>query len=482
MKKLQKYSLLIYILVMGLLTAISAKAQPVTPDSVQILTLKEFYQLILQHHPVASQAELLTEQAKQELRMARGTLDPVFNSKLSRKEFGGKEYYTTWTNTLRIPTWFGPEIRAGFDKAQGQYLNPENKTPENGLSYAGISVPLGQGLFIDERRNTIQQARLAQDIAEADRVKMINKLLLEATKDYRDWQLYYNTMLVYRESLELAAFRLSAVRARVWEGDLAAIDTVEALTEVQNRDVMLQEALLDYNNARLRISQHLWAENNVPLELEAQTIPSVTDTETIVLSTERMQQVLESARTNHPDLRKVDLKGQQLTFERRMATNKLLPKLNADYNVLQRDFFVTPEAFEEEHLGSNYKLGASLSIPLFMREERGKLQLTKVKQQHNTLELAHTTRAVENGILAAYNEWLSLENQIALQERMVDNARTLRNGELTRFQNGESSLFLINTREMKLMEAQVKLLNLKAKYAKARAQLYWAAGSLVADE
>lgn len=482
MKRVQKRISLVLAFAVCLFFYLPGKAQTLQQDSVQVLTIQEFYQLILQHHPVASQAELLTEQARQELRIARGTLDPVFNSKLSRKEFGDKEYYNIWTNTLRIPTWFGPEIRAGFDKTQGQFLNPENQTPENGLSYAGISVPLGQGLFIDERRSTIQQALLFQDIAEADRVKLINKLLLEATKDYWDWQLHHNTMLVFQESLDLASFRLRAVRARVKEGDLAAIDTVEALTEVQTRQVMLQETLLDYNNARLRVAQHLWAEDNVPLELQEQTIPSLAGSEIEPISQQEMQQVLESARANHPDLRKLDLKGQQLNFERRVAADKIRPKLNADYNVLQRDFYVSPEAFEQQHLGSNYKLGVSLIIPLFLREERGKLQLTKAKLQSNALEFTQTVRAVENGILAAFNEWQSLENQIVLQERMVANAETLRNGELIRFQNGESSLFLINTREMKLMEAQVKLLNLRAKYAKAKTLLYWSAGNMEVEQ
>jgi outer membrane protein TolC len=117
-------------------------------------------------------------------------------------------------------------------------------------------------------------------------------------------------------------------------------------------------------------------------------------------------------------------------------------------------------------------------VPLFLREERGKLQLTKAKQQANSLELVQTAREVENNLLAAYNEWQSLEEQIRFQEQMVANANTLRNGEVTRFQNGESSLFLVNSREMKLVEAQVKLYSLITKYAKAKTLLYWSAGQI----
>ncbi|MCJ8166963.1 TolC family protein [Pontibacter sp. E15-1] len=462
------------LLTLGMSGAI-AQAQ----DSVQVLALPDFHQLILQYHPVASQAALLTEQARQELRIARGALDPVIASKVYRKEFGGKEYYNLWNNTLRVPLWFGPELKAGYEKNSGALLNPENSTPSNGLSSVGISVPLGQGLFIDERRAIIRQARLTQDIAEAEKVKLINKLLLQATKDYWDWLLYYRQVQLYEESVELARFRLASVRARVEEGDLAAIDTVEALTEMQSRQVLLQDAAMSYNNARLMVATHLWAANEVPLELQESTIPALTGSELSPLPLDSLRQLLDEARTNHPDLRKLSLKGEQLQIERQFAADKLKPKLNAEYNLLQKDFYLEPEALDRQFMGENYKLGLSFSLPLFLREERGKLQLTKAKQQANSLELTQTTREIENNLLAAYNEWLALEEQIRLQQQMVNNATTLRNGEVIRFQNGESSLFLVNSREMKLLEAQAKLYTLRTKYAKAKTYLYWAAGVMM---
>ncbi|MCC9168150.1 TolC family protein [Pontibacter harenae] len=474
----------VFWMVLFVLTVLGSKPNAVAQvtDSAQVLTLRDFHRLILQYHPVASQAALLTEQARQELRMARGAFDPIISSKLYRKEYNGKEYFTLWNNALRVPTWFGPEFVAGFDQTQGQYLNPENNTPANGLSYAGISVPLGQGLFIDARRATIRQAKLMQEIVEADRIKLINKLLLQATKDYWDWLLFFRETQLYQESLELASFRLNAVKIRAQEGDLAAIDTVEALTEVQNRQVLLEQARLNYNNARLMVATHLWAEDQVPLELQESTIPAILGSELTSLPQDSLQHLLEIAKVNHPDLRKLNLKGQQLQIEQQFAADKLKPKLNVEYNVLQSDFYLNSDVLERQHMGANYKLGVSFSLPLFLREERGKLQLTKAKQQTNNLAFVQTVREVENNLLAAFNEWQALEVQIRLQERMVQNADVLRNGEVIRFQNGESSLFLVNAREMKLMEAQLKLYVLRAKYAKAKTLLYWSAGNIEVDE
>ncbi|GAB3199178.1 TolC family protein [Pontibacter aydingkolensis] len=447
-------------------------------DSVQVLTLQEYQRIILANHPVASQARLLTEQARQELRISRGVFDPEISSKLYRKEFNGKEYYNTWDNTLRVPLWFGPVLKAGYEKNQGQFLNPENSTPENGLSYAGISIPLGQGLFIDERRSVLRQAQLMQDIAEAERVKLINKLLLEATKDYWDWLLQYRTMQLFQEALELADFRLKGVNIRAREGDLAAIDTVEALMVVQDRLVLLQQAQLNYNNNRLQVAVHLWGENGVPLELQENTVPTLLGSELATLQPDSVEQLLEFARNNHPELRKLDLKGDQLAIEQRFAADKLKPKLNIDYNVLQRDFYLGSEALDQQHMGNNYKMGVSFSLPLFLREERGKLQLTRAKQQVNALEFTQTAREVAAAVQAAYNELLALEQQIRTQQQAVANALILRDGEIIRFENGESSLFLINSREVKYLEAQVKLYELRTKYAKAKTYLYWAAGEV----
>ncbi|GHA69204.1 TolC family protein [Pontibacter akesuensis] len=474
MRKRDRYGILLVMLAFVLLGFPQAQAQ----DTAKVLTLQDFHRLILQHHPIASQAALLTEQARQELRIARGTMDPVISSKLYRKEYGGKEYYNLWSNKLRVPLWFGPELVAGFDRNTGQYLNPENTMPPDGLSYAGIAVPLGQGLFIDERRATIRQAKLMQGIAEAERVKLINKLLLEATKDYWEWLLQYRTAQVYQEAQELTEFRLRAVRSRVLEGDLAAIDTVEALMALQERQLLLQQAQLELQNAQLQVAVHLWAEDQVPLELQAHTIPTLTGIDASTVSAQELQSLLAEARSSHPELQKLSLKGEQLQIERTFAANKLLPKLNAEYNVLQRDFYLQPDIMEQDHLQGNYKLGLSFSLPIFLREERGKLQLTKAKLQANSLELVQQTREVENAVLLAYNELQALESQLQLQEQMVANALTLRNGEQIRFENGESSLFLINSREAKLLEAQVKLYTLRTKYAKARTYLYWAAGEI----
>ena len=58
------------------------------------------------------------------------------------------------------------------------------------------------------------------------------------------------------------------------------------------------------------------------------------------------------------------------------------------------------------------------------------------------------------------------------------NYAALQRGEETRFSAGESSLFLVNARENKTLEAFQKLQELKAKFFKAGIGIQWAAGTL----
>ncbi|WP_192821846.1 TolC family protein [Rufibacter sp. LB8] len=446
-------------------------------DSTAVFTVNALLRQITTHHPVARQAALLSEQAKQEIRMARGSFDPSAAVKVSNKELDDKHYYTLWDNVLKVPLWVG-DIKVGYERNTGPNVNGENSTPTQGLHYVGFSLPLAQGLLIDERRATLQLAQQAQALAETERVKLINKLYFEAAKAYWDWAYSYHRWRLLQEGSQLAQVRLQAIKERVIQGDLASIDSVEALIEAQSRLVSANQAQVETQNAALLVSNFLWRENNVPVEIPGGVVPSMVGTEIEVLSPAALADLLETAGQQHPELLKLEVKLNQLDIERRFAQNKLLPKVNLDYNLLGKGTTVGEGWLQDQYFRNNYKIGASVSMPLFLRQERGKLQLTRLKVTSTQLELTQRRRETQNQIQATYNDRLQLETQLALQEQVVANSLVLRNGEQQRFENGESSVFLVNTREMNLLNQQIKLYELKAKYGKAKYLLQWAAGRL----
>lgn len=445
-------------------------------DTTNVFLLSDFYKQILLYHPVVRQAGLLSEQAQQEIRLSRGNFDPKLVSKFYEKEFKGSHYFTTWDNALKIPTWFGIDIKAGFEKNTGEYVSRESVTPDNGLSYIGVSVPIGQGLLIDQRRATLQQAKLLERMAEASKVSMINKLLLEASKDYWDWAFYFQQWQLYNYGYDLAILRFNGVKERAEQGDLPAIDTIEAKIQMQTRAVMLKQAQLEYQNASLILSNYLWTVSDTPVEITDEVIPPDDISAEINLAHDSIDHLMDLAKRNHPELIKIDVKQEQLEIERRYLADKFKPKLNLEYNLLQQGFPVDEAAFDGAYFSNNYKFGFSFEYPIFLRQERGKFQINKLKQISTDFEQQQQGREIVNEIQTHYNTMLLLKDQIELQEEMLVNAIALRNGEQSLFENGESSLFLINSREMNLISSQIKLFELKTKYAKAKAYLAWAAG------
>jgi outer membrane protein TolC len=460
---------------------VSRDGKTIAPAEANTMTSDDFFKLVLRYHPVARQAALLTEQARSEIRFARGNFDPKLEADYENKELNNTFYYHRWNSQLKVPLWIG-ELKTGFERGVGGFVNGENYTPLGGLVFAGVSVPLpiSQDFLIDERRNVLRQAQVFRNIAEAERVKEINKLILNAAKDYWEWYLMYNENVMLQEAYELADLRFRGVAGRVKEGDLAGIDSVEAQAILQDRAIRLREAQVGLLNARIRLSNYLWGEDDTPLELPEVISPERFGAGQIAPDETTLQRLRDLAQANHPELRKLVFKNEQLGIERRFLRDRFKPNLRLNYNFLSSPTgnggAILPSDVNMAFLRNNYKWGFEFSYPLFLRKERGKLALNEIKIEQNDLERRQLGREIQNNIQATYNDLRNLDSLIRLQEQNVTNYRRLRDAELERFNNGESSLFLINSRETKYIEEQVKLFSLRTKYAKERAELLWAAG------
>lgn len=457
-----------------LLSAAGVSAQ----DSLQIMRLRDYYELVLAHHPVVKQAANFSEMARAEIRTARGGFDPLLKSDYEEKKFDQKNYWTRWESKLIVPVWTGADLKIAYDDNNGKLLDNQYAVPQGGLSYVGISVPLGQGLLIDERRATLRQAQQLSRMAEADRVKTINKLLLSAAKTYWEWTFTRERLQFHQEALRLATVRFEAIRARVLFGDLPAIDSLEAFIEVQNRRNVLTQSDLESRNARLIASNFLWNSSGEPVELSPAIFPVFDAADLDTISSEQQNLLLELARVNHPELLKLDAKRSQLEIERRWAAEKLRPKLNFDYNFLEGGVTPWESRPAEWQFNNNYKMGFMFSLPLFLREERGKLGLVKLKIEQLGFDQRQLMREILTEVNTSWNQLNLLGDQIRIQEEQVKNAALMLEGELFRFNNGESSIFLVNTRENALINSRIKLAELKSKYAGSKAYLFWSAGTL----
>lgn len=433
---------------------------------------EDFKNLVLKNHPTVKQANLFPRDAEAEIMQAKGAFDPKLTSYFDRKSFKGIDYYNRWDNVLKIPTWPGVDFKLGYERNTGKYLLEEESSQ---LLVAGLSVPIGQGLIIDARRNTLKQAQLGRNYAEAERQKLINSTIFYAAKSYWDWWFSYQQLQLIQEGYDLADKRFIATRERARVGEQATIDSVEAKITLQDREVALQQAIIELQNYRLALSNYLWSTYETPLELPEDAAPPVAPIRKVDETT--LLALINQAKLQHPEILKLNVKIDQLRIEERFRKEMLKPVFNANFNFIADGFTNKPMSnFENSFSLNNHKLGFEFAMPLFLRKERGKLQQVRIKQQSTGLDLNLARREIMNDVYAAYNEVRNFEKQLKIQQDATQNQEILVRAEQRKFDIGESTLFLINTRESKLIEMRTKVESLKSKYEKALANLAYMAG------
>ena len=169
---------------------------------------------------------------------------------------------------------------------------------------------------------------------------------------------------------------------------------------------------------------------------------------------------------NHPKINALNTKINMLKTEQRLSANMLLPKIDLSYNYLSE-----PSAFDNYRF-QDYKIGVNFAFPIFLRKERAKLKLAKLKVQDTEFDLASERVNLKNKIEAQQVEIASLEKQININNQLVENYNTMLSGEERLFNLGESSLFLINSRENSLVTSQINALKLENEFYNATVNLY----------
>lgn len=423
-------------------------------------SFNEFLGYVKKYHPLVKQANLKINEAQANLMQARGAFDPKIDIDFNEKQFKGNNYYSILNSSFKIPTWYGIELKAGFDNAEGIYVSPENTLPNSGLTSFGISIPVGQGLFINQRMADIRKAKIAQNLNSAERNLQAIEVLYEASISYTNWKRSFDEVKLYENYLENAKIRYNGVSQLITQGDKPAIDSIEAGIIVTTRKLNLEDAKLKLTKAKLELSNYLWLENNVPLELNDELQPE----KTLGLTIKETLQINELNNfdiENHPKIKALDAKIGILKVEKQLKANALLPKLDVSYNYLSE-----PSAIDNYRM-QDYKIGLNFSIPVFLRKERAGLKLAKLKIQDSEFSLQFERKNLENKLKSQQQEIVSLQIQKEYNIKLVQDFSTLLSAEERLFTMGESSLFVINSRENTLVSSQLNAIALENRYFQA---------------
>ncbi len=429
------------------------------------LTFEEYIAYVKKFHPLVKQAELTISEAQAKLMKARGAFDPKIKASYSEKQYDDKQYYGFTNGSFTVPTWFGIELKAAFDNNEGIYINPQNTLPNDGLTSVGITVPIGQNLWINDRMAELKQAKLYQNVAKAEQQILVTNVLYEASISYLSWKQSFEEVKLYENFLKNAQIRHKGIIKSIELGDKPSIDSVEVGITLNSRKLSLEKANLKLNKARLQLSNFIWTENNVPLEISENLYPQ-TSLKLVLPNLLQLDNLAEISAEEHPKLSALENKISIFKVDKNLRVNQILPKIEASYNYLSE-----PSAFDNYRF-EDYKVGVNLSFPLFLRKERAELKLAKIQIQDAEFGYSFEKLNLENKIEAQKREITSYQKQVELNSKLVENYSKMLQGEERLFQVGESSVFLINSRENSLVKSQLDTISLENSYLAAYLNLY----------
>ena len=312
----------------------------------------------------------------------------------------------------------------------------------------------------------VREAKLQLKLSDAQRKLIAIEVLYKASEAYFEWRKSFNEAELYSKYLGFASTRFEGVKKLIQLGDYPAIDSVETGITVRNRQLNLENGKLKLAKAKLYLSNYLWIEN-VPVELGDFVRPEENLIETLeeTLKTDEMMLAVESLES-HPKIQALETKKSMLEVGRQLKANALLPKINVGYN-----FIAEPLSLNSFN-SSDYKFNVDFSFPIFLRKERGGLKMAKLKIQDLDFDIQQQELELKNKIKAQQTEIASLRKQKSVIDNLVKDYMVMLASEERMFSFGESSVFLINSRESNLVSAKLSQISIENQFCISNAELY----------
>ncbi|MDH4153846.1 MAG: TolC family protein [Nitrospira sp.] len=438
-------------------------------------------------HPLLQAVGAERTKARAKILKALGAWEPTF------KNVNHVERYQTWNLTTSPETFdthtvgfsdanlqvghpwgftvFGG-LRSGFgDRANRQLVSmPPDQLAfyhNQHFNYGG-SFHLLRGLMVNEENAQFQQAELAGPQAEIKVAQKRQDLYLAGAVQYWDWQVAVKQAEMVKRALVVAEERLGQVEGLAKGGRVAPLDVIEANQEVQKRREAAIAAQRKVEYEQYKLSLFLW-ENGEPVTPRPEWAPEFQG-ETPLPTAEEIAANKVAAKEDRPEVRDLYIEAKLNNIDIKLAKNKLLPKLDLEGG---------PTAGSTDWMvGIGYRVGVHAEIPLFQREARGKVMSAEVAQQQLALKQHYTEQQVSFDV----DNWLSAQvrarDRVTAATEALRLAKTLEEGERTRFNMGATTLLFVNLRERNVVESAYQLYRAQADYAVARGGMLYATGAL----
>ena len=415
---------------------------------------------VLQNHPVLKQAENYTPIAKSQLMIAKGAFDPFLSYYRNNKSYSNG-FYQDQNFDIYIPNYFGGGI---------SIANPYNRssTGQSGSLGFEIDLPVLKGLITDYRRTNLAKSKINVEMSMAQRDQWVNDLVMDVFLNYAQWLFAHETAVQINRVLTIAEERQRGLRQLFVSGAGTAVDTLETHIQLQQYRVKYAAAIWKKEKQRLMLSMFLWDDQGRPVEPKVNISPTEDGLIWIdslvneaAFYTDSTSSKFINSEILQPSVRLSLLKLESQKLEFRLAKNMMLPSLNLKYAYGQQgaDWRYKPNNNTQQ---SGFGLG--FQSGLFLRQQRGQYRAMQYEVKNASLEVSNKLRNYSVKTSALFQEYRVNKDLWKQWKQIGDNQLLLYRMEAKRLEAGDVNFFILNTREMRLLDLNLMALEYKYQY------------------
>ena len=436
--------------------------------SVDTLYLADFLKVIHTNHPLIKKANLFDEFSEAYAIKGRGALDPKVLSDYQQKKFSDTDYFTVWQSELKIPTKLPVDFSLGYENNEGVFLNNENVVPNNGLIYGTINVSLLRGLLFDEQRYQIQATELNGIKSQIDKSLLTREIIHQAVSAYLNWAINFYETEIYQDYFDLVTERHQNVVELFLNGDSPAIDTIESIVNLNTAEKNYLESSGKLISQRQKLNLFIWNENGQPLIMSDNVSPA--KLAYLLSQLNELALIMNPFFENDPVVKKIQNEIESLTLANRIEREQLKPQLDLKYNTVLN---LGKDNFDPSFAIHDYKYGVTFEYPILNRKTKGELQLNQALIDQSIYEKTQYEESLINKYIGLKKRQVIQQDVLEIVNQKIINSERLYEAESLKFELGESSIFLLNQRERKMLEARTEQIKSFWSIGKLLNELYY---------
>lgn len=438
------------------------------------LGLEQLLVSVEQTFPLLKAAEVEQAIADAELLSAEGGFDSSWKSRATAVPVGYYESIRAESYLEKPTDIWGASAFAGWRIGRGEFAVYDGKlqTLEFGEIRGGLNVPVWRNGPIDRRRATRARAEIGRDVARLTVQQQRIEVRRAATHRYWAWVAAGRRLAIANQLLAIVLDRDVGLAARVEQGDVAPVERTDNERAIEQRKAQVASAQRGLEQAAIELGLFVRDAQGNPQALDASRLPAQLP-EPAPLDVP-LTRDLDAASARRPEAQRLELQRRQGEVEKDFAQNQLAPAI--DVQVAGAKNFGRSIA-ERPDLGpAVLELSLFVDVPLETRLLRGRIDAANAALARLRHQQTFARQRIEADVRDARSALAASLARLDAARREVRLARELESAERVRFNEGDSTILIVNLREQQTAEAELREVEALFDYHRARADLRAARG------